>query len=253
MADPLHRDEVRDFEVSDVATPVSPGERSGGNRVPLHDPVLQGLNNPLSGTMNPERQLAADFHANRRLNRTAESIGGGLGRAVSRARRMPESARRGLHVVRDRASAAGGEAAESLSASASSLADSARHKAEELRVTAEQHGHELREKARELRNKAGELGESISQRAGELGESISTRASELGDNVQRHAGELKRQVEVRSRELRAQARLKTQEVRLRGKLLVHERPLETLGGIAAGAFVTGVVLRIVRSRNGRGY
>ncbi|HEX6497197.1 MAG TPA: hypothetical protein VF018_17050 [Acidobacteriaceae bacterium] len=242
MADPLHRDEVRDFEVSDVATPVSPGERSGGNRVPLHDPVLQGLNNPLSGTMNPERQLEADFHGNRRLNRTAESIGGGLGRAVSRARRMPESARRGLHVVRDRASAASGEAAESLSASASSLADSARHKAEELRVTAEQHGHELREKARELRNKAGELGESIS-----------TRASELGDNVQRQAGELKRQVEVRSRELRAQARLKTQEARLRGKLLVHERPLETLGGIAAGAFITGVVLRIVRSRNGRGY
>lgn len=236
MADPLQRDDIREFEVTDTATPVSADERSGANRVPLHDPALAGLEGAgLSGTMSPERQLDTDFRANPRLNRTAESIGGGLGRAVSRARRVPDSARRGLHVVRDRASVAGGDAAESLSASASSLADTARQKAGELRVTAEQRGRELREKA------------------GELGETISARASELGSDVQRSAGELKRQLEDRTRELRAQARLKSQEARLRGRLMVRERPLETLGGIAAGAFVTGVLLRIVRSRNARHY
>jgi ElaB/YqjD/DUF883 family membrane-anchored ribosome-binding protein len=228
MADPLQRDEVREFEVTDTATPVSPDERSGANRVPLHDPTM-------AGTMNPDRQLDTDFRANQRLNRTAESIGGALGRAVSQARRMPDSARRGLHVVRDRASAAGGDAADSLSASASSLADSARQKAGELRVTAEQRGRELRE------------------RAGELGETISSRAAELGDNVQRQAGELKRQVEARTRELRAEVRLKAQEARLRGKLLVRERPFHALGGIAAAGFATGVLLRIVRSRNARHY
>lgn len=247
MADPLQRDEIREFEVTDTATPVSSEERSGANRVPLHDPALAELeNSALAGTMNPERQLDTDFRANPRLNRTAESIGGGLGRAVSRARRMPDSARRGLHVVRDRASVAGGDAAESLSASASSLADTARQKAEELRATAGQRGRELREKA-------GELGETISSRASELGETISTRASELGSDVQRSAGELKRQVEDRTRELRAQTRLKAQEVRLRGKLLVRERPLQALGGVAGAAFVTGVLLRIVRSRNARNY
>ena len=247
MAGPL-RDEVRDFEVTDTATPVSAEERSGANRVPLHDPVVGAINAATlnSGTMSPERQLPSDFYPNRRLNRTAESIGGGLGRAVSRARQIPDSARRGLHVVRDRASAAGGDAAESLSASASSLADSARQKSEHLRVAAEQ-------RARELRERAGELGESISSRASELGETISTRASQLGSDVQRQAGEIKRQIDDRSRELWATTRLKAQMTRLRGERVVREYPLEMLGGIAAGAFVVGVALRIVRSRNARHY
>jgi ElaB/YqjD/DUF883 family membrane-anchored ribosome-binding protein len=219
MADPLHN---RDFPELGTRTtdPVGTGleeDRSDvlAYQAPLEDPILKG-------EMNPERQLPEG--GNQRLNRTAEQIGSALGKAVNQARRAPETARRGLHVVRDRAQDARSNATDQLSSSASSLAESAQQRAKELVDVAEERG-------RVLLDKAEDLGQRVSQKGSEL----------------------KQQLDERTREMRAQARLHAQEARLRSERLIEEKPLHVLGGIAIAAFILGVSLRIVRSRNASRY
>ena len=131
MADPLHNKDYRDFNTR-VSSSAGTGldENRGKTmayQAPLHDPIRKGA-------MSADRELPseeADLDrrlpegGNHRLNRTAEQIGGALGRAVSQARRVPDSARQGLHLVRARAQRVGGSAAEQISSSGSSLANSA--------------------------------------------------------------------------------------------------------------------------------
>jgi ElaB/YqjD/DUF883 family membrane-anchored ribosome-binding protein len=186
-----------------------------GNGVPLQDPII-------TDGMRPERELPEPGNA--RLNRTAEQIGSALGRAVTQARRVPETARRGLHVVRDRAQEAGDGAAAQISTSASSLAESAQRRAREFVDVAEERGRVLLDKA-----------------------------DDLSQNVTQRAGEIKQQLDERTRELRAKARLNVQQARWRGERLIQERPLHLLAGIAGAAFAVGVSLRIMRSRNASRY
>ena len=197
---------------------------------PLHSNDFQDI---ATGEMNPERQLPEG--GNHRLNRAAEQIGGTLGKVVSQARRAPESARRGLHVVRDRAQDVGTTAANQVSSSASVLADNAQQRARAIREEAQRRGAELLDAA-EVR-----------------GRRLLEKADDIAQNVAQRASELKQLIDERSRELQQAARLRAQQARLRAERLIQERPLHVLGGIAAAAFIAGVSLRIVRSRNASRY
>jgi ElaB/YqjD/DUF883 family membrane-anchored ribosome-binding protein len=219
MADPLHSRDFREFDTR-TSEPVGTGlEQNRGSTVayqaPLEDPILKG-------EMRPERELPEA--GNPRLNRTAEQIGSVLGKAVTQARRVPDSARRGLHVVRDRAQEASDGAAAQISNSASSLAESAQRRAREFADVAEERGRVLIDKA-----------------------------DDLSQNVAQRANEIKQQLDERTRELRAKAKLNVQQAQWRGERLIQERPIHVLAGIAGAAFLLGVSLRIVRSRNASRY
>jgi ElaB/YqjD/DUF883 family membrane-anchored ribosome-binding protein len=221
MADPLHSRDFREFEFDTrTSEPVGTGleqngRKTGAYQAPLEDPILKG-------TMRPERELPEA--GNPRLNRTAEQIGSALGRAVTQARRVPDTARRGLHVVRDRAQEAGDGAAAQISNSASSLAENAQRRAREFVDVAEARGRVLLDKA-----------------------------DDLTQNVAQRASEIKQELDERTRELRAKAKLNVQQARWRGERLIQERPLHILGGITGAAFLLGVSIRIVRSRNASRY
>jgi ElaB/YqjD/DUF883 family membrane-anchored ribosome-binding protein len=230
MADPLHKDDFHGVGVRTTA-PIGTGcGENGGNRVayqaPLEDPIRKAR-------MNPERQLSVG--GNPRLTRTAAQIGGALGRAVSQARNVPDSARRGLYVVRDRAQQASDHAVDQISSQASSLADTAQQRAREIADKAQQRGRELIDAA-EVRGRV-----------------LLDKADDVSQQVAKRTTELKEQLDDRTRQLRAAARLRAEEVRLKGLRLLREHPLEVLGGVAAAAFVTGVMLRIVRSQNASRY
>lgn len=241
MADPLHS---RDFPELGARSDGPVGQAVGENRgstvvyeAPLEDPLRKGEaypSTPLGTTANP------------RLNRTAEQIGTALGKTVSQVKRAPENARRGLHVVRDRAQEAQSSAADQLSSSASSLADTSQQRAREFATAAQQ-------KARELADTADRRARELADAAEVRGRALLDKADELSDKIAERGKELRDQLEVRTREARAQARLKVQEAQLKSNRLIQEKPLHVLGGIAAAAFVLGVSLRIVRSRNASRY
>lgn len=214
MADPLHTNEIPELDTR-TTSPIGTGLEQNWDDV-ASESVLR------RSTLRADREL--ETGGNDRLNRTAEQIGGALGRAVSQARRVPDSARRGLHVVRDRAQQTGGSTATNLSTSAASLADTTKQRAGELMDAAEARG-------REVLDKAEQLSQTVAERASEL----------------------KQQLGERSRELRESASFRAEQARLTSERLVRERPLQVLGGIAGAAFVTGVLLRIVRSRNASRY
>ncbi|HWC20507.1 MAG TPA: hypothetical protein VG498_26050 [Terriglobales bacterium] len=228
MADPLHRD-FSDIEPRDTG---SVGTEQRGNTMAYPSPLADSIR---KSQMNPERQLPEG--GNQRLNRAAEQIGTALGKAVWQARHAPETARRGIHLVRERAEGAKSSAADQLSGSAGAtqqrareVADSAQKKARELTDTAQR-------KAREFMDVAEERGRAWLDKA----DDVSKRVAQKGN-------QLRQQLDDRAHELQAEARLRVQEARLRGWRLMQEKPLHVLGGIAGAAFVAGVSLRIVRSR-----
>lgn len=221
MADPL-RNDLRDMGPR-TSAPVGTGLEEKGN-------INLASARPLEVTVmregiDPERELPEP--GNHRLNRTAKQIGGTLGKVVSQAQRAPGSARRRLHLVRDRAQEAGANA----SSSASSLADTAQQRARAVTEGAQQRGAELLDAA-EARGRV-----------------LLDKADTLGRDVAERAKHVKHQVADRSREFQQAARLRAQEARIKARHVVSERPLHVLGGIAAAAFITGVSLRIVRSQN----
>jgi ElaB/YqjD/DUF883 family membrane-anchored ribosome-binding protein len=241
MADPLHN---RDFPELGTRTtdPVGTGVEENRDdtvtyEAPLEDPIRKGEMYESSTLENA---------GNPRLNRTAEQIGTALGKTVSQVKRAPETARRGLHVVRNRAQEAQSNATDQLSSSASSLADTAQQRAREFASTAQQRAREL---ADTTKRRAGELADAAEER----GRVLLDKADELSDRVAERGKELRDQLEARTREARAQARLKAQQARLQSERLIQEKPLHVLGGIAAAAFLLGVSLRIVRSRNASRY
>jgi ElaB/YqjD/DUF883 family membrane-anchored ribosome-binding protein len=199
----------------------------------MADPLHKEFQDIATGEMNPERQLPEG--GNHRLNRTAEQIGGTLGKVVSQARRAPESARRGLHVVRDRAQDVRINAANQFSSSASVLAYTAQQRARAI--------------AEETQRRVGELLDVAEER----GRMLLDKADDITQNVVQRASELKQQIDERSRELQQAARFRAYQARLRAERLIQERPLHLLGAVAAAAFIVGVSLRIVRSRNASRY
>jgi ElaB/YqjD/DUF883 family membrane-anchored ribosome-binding protein len=230
MADPLRSNAVRDFNQR--------AELNRGSRVanqPLEDPLhASGLSAdrelPDPRSEYPYHQLPED-----RLVRVAEQIGGALGKTVSQACRMPGSARHGIHLVSDRAQEMASDAVGQISSSAASLAGNAQQRTEALLDL-------VQSRLQELMEVAEKRGRIFLDRADELGQQICERTSEL-----------KQELDERSRELRLNARMRVEDAKYRAERVVRERPLHVLGGIAAAAFILGVSLRIVRSRNARGY
>jgi len=241
MADPLHNDDGRNY--------VRHGELNRGSRVayePVDDPMRRmemntdhELTDPKSEY--PDHQLGED-----RLVRVAEQIGGVLGRTVSQARRVPGSAKRGIHVVSDRAQEIANDAVGQISSSASSLAGNAQQHAQVLADRAQFRLRELSEMAQQRAEEWMDLAE-------ERGRLLLDKADELGQQVCERTSELKQELDQRTRELRMNARLRVEDAKFRAERVVRERPLHVLGGIAAAAFILGVSLRIVRSRNARSY
>ncbi|PYY15792.1 MAG: hypothetical protein DMG61_06155, partial [Acidobacteria bacterium] len=110
MADPLQKDNFQ-FPSVDEELEENRG-RVIAYQAPRQDPIRKRAT--VSGTdtgldfVSPDRQLPEG--GSRRLNRAAEQLGGAVGRAVSQARRVPDSARERLHLVRDRAQRVGSTA-----------------------------------------------------------------------------------------------------------------------------------------------
>jgi ElaB/YqjD/DUF883 family membrane-anchored ribosome-binding protein len=241
MADPLHNNAVRDFNQR--------AELNRGSRVayqPLEDPLhTSGLSTdrelPDPRREYPYHQLRED-----RLVRVAEQIGGALGKTVSQARRMPGSARHGIHLVSDRAQEMASDAVGQISSSAASLAGNAQQRTEALLDLVQSRLLEFTEMTQQ---RAEELMEVAEKR----GRIFLDRADELGQQICERTGELKQELDERTRELRMNARMRVEDAKYRTERVVRERPLHVLGGIAAAAFILGVSLRIVRSRNARGY
>jgi len=200
----------------------------------MPDPLMQ------TGEMNPDRQLPEG--GSPWLNHTAQQVGGTLGRVVSQARRVPDSARHGLHLVRNRAQEVSEQAAGQISSSASSLAGNAQQRIREIEGVAREATERAQQRAAEWIDFAEERGRVLLDKADELAAYVSQRSAVL-----------KQELDQRTRELRENAHLRALELRDRSERMVRERPLETLGCLAAAAFVLGVSLRIVRSRNASRY
>ena len=240
MADPLHN---RDFPELGTRTTKPLGTGLEENHLdaviyqpPLEDPIRKRGNYASTRTET----------GNQRLNRTAEQIGTALGKTVSQVKRAPETARRGLHVVRSRAQEAQSNATDQLSSSASTLADAAQQRARDFASTAQQ-------KTRELADTTSRRARELADAAEVRGRALLDKADELSGKVAERGKELRSQLEARTQEARAQARFKAQEARLRSERLTQEKPLHVIGGIAGAAFLLGVSLRIVRSRNASRY
>jgi ElaB/YqjD/DUF883 family membrane-anchored ribosome-binding protein len=157
---------------------------------------------------------------------------------VSQTRRLPDSARRGLHLVRDRTQEIGEKTARQISGSASSLAGNAQERILGLQDAARQAGERAQQRASELMDLAEECARVLVDRTDEIAAYLAQRTEGL-----------KQEIDQRGRELRNNARIRVYEMRLRARHTVREYPLETLGCLAGAAFIFGVALRIARSRN----
>lgn len=219
MADPLRYNDLVQAEESSVGV-----DRQAES--PFEDSLKKG-------EMNPNRQLPES--GNPKLNRTAEQIGGTLGKAVIQARRAPDSAKQRLQIVKKRVREAGANASDQVSGSASSLAGNAQQRARNLSNRAQQ--------------RAGELMDAAEVR----GRALLDKADEIRNQISQRGDELKQQLDDRTHELQQAARLRLEQARLRGERLVRERPLHVLAAIGAAGFILGVSLRIVRSRNASRY
>ena len=216
MADPLSRD---DFRFSSVDEELD--EQVMAYHVPRADRNRRRAT--VSRTemgfdfASPDRQLPEG--GNRRLNRAAEKVGGAVGRAVFQTRRVPESARQRLHLVRNRAQQAGNAAAERIAGSASSLVDAAEQRTRNLRAATQ-------EKARDWMDRVEGRARLALDEVDKLSRKGAARATRVREEV-----------EERSRELRLKAQLRLQQMRMRGERMVEEHPLEVLGCIAGAAFL----------------
>jgi ElaB/YqjD/DUF883 family membrane-anchored ribosome-binding protein len=238
MADPLINDDFADVE-SRSRSAAADSAQVGGSayQPPLEDPIRKG-------NISPERELPEAGSS--QLNRTARQVGGAIGGVVSQARRLPDSARRGLHLVRDRAQELGEQTAGQISGSASSLAGNAQERIRGLQDTARQAGERAQQRA-------GELMDLAEERARVLLDKTRDKTDELATYFAGCTEELKQEIDQRGRELSNNARVRVYEMRLRARHTVREYPLETLGCVAGAAFILGVALRITRSHNANRY
>jgi len=220
MADALQKDDFRFPFVED-----EPEESRGkvmANQAPREDPIRRRAR--VSRTdmgldlVSPDRQLSE--WGNIRLNRAAERVGEAVGQVVFQARRVPDSARERLRLIRDRAQ---------------QLADAVVKRAQIMATTAQ-------ERADNLMDRVEESGRAALDEVDHLNRKGITRASQL-----------KEQVTVRSREWKMKARVRAEQIRMRGGEMINGHPLKLLGCIAGAALITGISLRIVRARNARRY
>ena len=225
MPDPLLNEDLGTIEQ----------QNSGASayQAPLEDPIRKG-------EMNLYRQLPEGGSPH--LNRTARQVGGAIGGVVSQARKLPDTARRGLHLVKNRAQEVSARTGEQVSGSASSLASAAQERLRDLGEAARGTGERVQQRAGEWMDLAEERGRALLDKADELTSFVADRTAELRERL-----------DCRSRELRDEARARVEELRVNAQTTIRRYPLQTLGCIAGAAFLVGISLRIVRSRNASRY
>jgi ElaB/YqjD/DUF883 family membrane-anchored ribosome-binding protein len=238
MPDPLINDDFDDVESRSGSAGAELRQSVGtAYQPPLEDPIRKG-------DIGPDRELPEA--GSPQLNRTARQVGGAIGGVVSQARRLPDSARRGLHLVRGRAQELGEQTAGQISGSASSLAGNAQDRIRGLQDAARKAGERAQQRA-------GELMDLAEERARVLLDKTLDKTDELATYFAGHTEQLRQQIDESSRELRNNARIRVYEMRLRARHTVREYPMETLGCLAGAAFILGVALRIMRSHNANRY
>jgi ElaB/YqjD/DUF883 family membrane-anchored ribosome-binding protein len=237
IADPLKNDVVGELGTR-AGVPLDIDPRTGlaestPYAAPLEDPIRKGQ-------MRPDRELPES--GNPQLNRTARQVGGAIGEVVSQAKRLPGTARRRLYLVRNRAQEVGAQTADQISSSTSSLAGNAQERLRGLGDVALQVGEKAQQRASQLMDMAEDRARVLLDRTLDKTEELATYLTE-------RTSDLKQEIDQRTQKLRNDARIRLYELRLRARYTVRERPLETLGVIAGAAFILGVALRMVRSRN----
>jgi ElaB/YqjD/DUF883 family membrane-anchored ribosome-binding protein len=77
----------------------------------------------------------------------------------------------------------------------------------------------------------------------------SHKASDVADQASAKIGDIKDQAALRLDDLKLQARRRAEDVRFQVRHYINEYPLQCLGGIFGVAVVTGMTLRIWRTRD----
>jgi ElaB/YqjD/DUF883 family membrane-anchored ribosome-binding protein len=75
------------------------------------------------------------------------------------------------------------------------------------------------------------------------------KSSQMAEEASAKLDDLKEQASVKLDDLKSQARNRAQLLRERTEFYIHEYPLQCLGGIFGAAFLTGIALRIWRTRD----
>jgi len=75
------------------------------------------------------------------------------------------------------------------------------------------------------------------------------KSSQLAEEASAKIDDLKDQASVKLDDLKSQARNRAQLLRERTRFYIHEYPLQCLGGVFGAAFLTGIALRIWRTRD----
>src|SRR5690349_7300562 len=176
MADPLQKDDFR-YSPADEELEESRGKVMA-YQARRQDPIrrratVSGINTEID-IASPDWQLPE--RGNPRLNRAAEQVGGAIGRVVSQVRRVPDSARQRLHLVRDRAEEVTSSAADRISGSASLAA--AQQRVRDFASTAQ-------DKASDLMDKVEERGRAALDEVGHLSKKAAARAEQMRMRGQR--------------------------------------------------------------------
>jgi ElaB/YqjD/DUF883 family membrane-anchored ribosome-binding protein len=111
----------------------------------------------------------------------------------------------------------------------------------------------MKSRAQEVAARSGEELSTGAERAKSSARDIVNkarqRALEVADNARERAVKFTRTAGRRASDLQLKFSDAGRRTRIRTQEYVKENPLQTLGIIAGSAFVTGVVLRLARSRN----
>jgi hypothetical protein len=120
-------------------------------------------------------------------------------------------------------------------------------------VAVRQSSEEARTRLRLVKSELDERLQRTSRAASEatrdLRADLRGRAAELADTAQRTASGWKEDAARQLCDLRDTAAARTAQMRFESRRIVSEYPLHVLAGVAAAAFLAGISIRIVRSRN----
>jgi len=172
---------------------------------------LSGMDFPAPAAFPDERvdRLLPEAEDRSKLEGAAETVGATLGRAVNTVRSIP----RKFTVIKGGATDKASGAMEQASAKLDDIKSQAMNQAEVI-------------------------GNQVKDRAGALGGQVRDGAQAVGHEVRVRAEWVGRQVRDRALLTRNQARH-----------VVHEYPLQCLGAVFGAAFLTGITLRIWRTRD----
>jgi hypothetical protein len=100
-----------------------------------------------------------------------------------------------------------------------------------------------------LKSQAGETRARIGDMAGDVARNITNKGREWSDAAASAAKELRHATAAKAMKVRSQARVKYYRARLRGNQAVREYPVQLVFAAGVAGFLTGVGLRMWRSKH----